>query len=68
MDFIDPEEVSPAAVSVIYYLIVFILAQISRKAIDYVVKRNTLIYLFLIELIATIQMCTCVYENGKLSF
>ena len=61
---LKPETVFPALVSIIFYLVVFFLAEFSRKTLDYFVKKNTRLYVFLIELIGTVQMCTCIYENS----
>lgn len=61
---VSPEVIFPALVSIIFYLVVLFLAELARKLLDYVVKKNSKLYVFLIELIGTLQMCTCVYENG----
>ncbi|PAV87000.1 hypothetical protein WR25_12722 [Diploscapter pachys] len=47
-----------------YFGIVFVLAEISRKVIEKAVSKHSAFYKFAVELIATIQMCTCVYENA----
>lgn len=60
-----PAKWSPMFVCTVYYLLVFFFAETARKVVDLSVKKGTLFYTFLIELIATAQMCTCVYENGK---
>lgn len=54
----------PIVVCVTYYVVVFLLAELSRRVVDLLVKKGTLLYTFLIELIGTAQMCTCIYENG----
>lgn len=58
-------ELFPALICVTYYLVVLFLAELSRKLVDmFGPRRSSPYYAFLIELIATVQMCTCVYENG----
>ncbi|KAL3101253.1 hypothetical protein niasHT_028009 [Heterodera trifolii] len=58
------QSVLPAIISVAYYLFVFFFAEVSRKLVDLSLKKSSLVHLFLVELIATAQMCTCVYENA----
>ncbi|KAK5973393.1 hypothetical protein GCK32_021411, partial [Trichostrongylus colubriformis] len=53
----------PLVSAVIYYITVFTLAEITRKVLDKFVHKSSSLYIFAIELIATAQMCTCVYEN-----
>uniref|UniRef100_A0A914EMV0 Aquaporin n=1 Tax=Acrobeloides nanus TaxID=290746 RepID=A0A914EMV0_9BILA len=57
-------DVFPLFICTTFYLIVFFLAELTRKIVDMSVKKGTNFYIFVIELIATAQMCTCVYENG----
>jgi hypothetical protein len=57
------EALFPGIIAIGYYAFVFFFAEISRKLVDYAVKKSSLIHAFLIELIGTAQMCTCVYEN-----
>lgn len=64
MDSVQVERFIPLVISLIFYSSVFILSELSRKAVDYVFKPQGLWYTFLMELIATICMATCVYENG----
>lgn len=48
-----------------YYGVVLLSAEIARKLVDLTFKKkNNIWYTFLIELIGTAQMTTCVYENG----
>ncbi|KAI6236817.1 Aquaporin [Aphelenchoides besseyi] len=54
----------PAFIAVTYYALVIFLAEVSRKLVDLVTKKGSTLYIFLIELIAVSQQCTCVYENG----
>ncbi|CAJ0606537.1 unnamed protein product [Cylicocyclus nassatus] len=54
----------PAISAVIYYVTVFSIAEITRKVLEKTVQKSSSLYVFAIELIATAQMCTCVYENG----
>ncbi|KAF7624761.1 Aquaporin [Meloidogyne graminicola] len=58
------ETLLPAIIAISYYAFVFFFAEISRKLVGYVFKKTSLIYVVLIELIGTAQMCTCVYENS----
>ena len=60
------ETLFPAIIAIGYYAFVFLFAEISRKLVDYTVKKSSPLYTFLIELIGTAQMCTCVYENSLL--
>lgn len=64
MFLVSYQVIFPGLVCIIFYLVVFFLAQMVRKTLDYVMKKNSNLYVFLIELIGTVQMCTCVYENG----
>nr|CDJ81492.1 CBN-AQP-10 protein [Haemonchus contortus] len=54
----------PCVTAVIYYITVFTIAEIARKVLDKFVHKSSSLYVFAIELIATAQMCTCVYENS----
>ncbi|KHN86094.1 Putative aquaporin-10 [Toxocara canis] len=54
----------PLLIATSFYSTVFIIAELTRKIVDRYVTPNTLLYYFLIEAIATAQMCTCVYENA----
>ncbi|KAI1720582.1 putative aquaporin-10 [Ditylenchus destructor] len=62
---VRPADLFPAIICTAYYGVVFLSAEIARKVVDLTFKKkNNLWYTFLIELIATAQMTTCVYENG----
>lgn len=54
----------PAFIAITYYAFVIFVAELSRKIVDYFLKKNGNAYAFFIELIAVAQQCTCVYENG----
>ncbi|WKX93183.1 hypothetical protein Q1695_010879 [Nippostrongylus brasiliensis] len=54
----------PAISAVGFYITVFSMAEITRKILDKMVHKSSSLYIFAIELIATAQMCTCVYENS----
>uniref|UniRef100_A0A914V1V0 Aquaporin n=1 Tax=Plectus sambesii TaxID=2011161 RepID=A0A914V1V0_9BILA len=54
----------PLYVSLSFYVSVFILAEITRRVIETLTGPGTLSRRFAYELIATAQMCTCVYENA----
>ncbi|KIH51319.1 hypothetical protein ANCDUO_18596 [Ancylostoma duodenale] len=54
----------PAISAVIYYITVFTIAEITRKVLEKTVHKSSSFYVFAVELIATAQMCTCVYENS----
>ncbi|KAI6228754.1 Aquaporin [Aphelenchoides fujianensis] len=54
----------PGVVAVATYAVVIFVAEVARKIVDLVAKKDTLLYTFLIELIGVAQQCTCVYENG----
>ncbi|KAI6189701.1 Aquaporin [Aphelenchoides bicaudatus] len=58
------QQIWPAFIAVTTYLTIILIAEISRKIVDLFTKKNTKLYIFLIELIAVAQQCTCVYENG----
>lgn len=59
------QNIFPAIIAVAYYAFVFFFAEITRKLVDFAIhKKNSLAYVFLMELIGTAQMCTCVYENS----
>jgi len=64
MDNLTIQQFYPAFIAVTFYLVIIFLAELSRKIVDYFVKKNTNLYIFLIELIAVAQQCVCVYENG----
>uniref|UniRef100_A0A914KU78 Aquaporin n=1 Tax=Meloidogyne incognita TaxID=6306 RepID=A0A914KU78_MELIC len=57
------ETLLPAIIAIAYYAFVFFFAEITRKIVGLIFKKSSLIYVLLIELIGTAQMCTCVYEN-----
>lgn len=59
------ETLLPAIIAIAYYAFVFFFAEITRKIVGLIFKKSSLIYVLLIELIGTAQMCTCVYENCK---
>jgi len=54
----------PAFIAITSYLVIIFLAEVSRKLVDRAVKKHSNLYIFLIELIAVAQQCSCVYENG----
>ncbi|KAL3994273.1 putative integral membrane protein [Acanthocheilonema viteae] len=54
----------PLIVATCFYLSVFVIAELTRKLIDKYETPGSLLYHFLMEIIATAQMCTCVYENA----
>ncbi|KAJ1351050.1 hypothetical protein KIN20_006987 [Parelaphostrongylus tenuis] len=54
----------PLISAVAFYITVFLMAEITRKVLDRTVQKSSSLYVFTIELIATAQMCTCVYENS----
>uniref|UniRef100_A0AC35U6D5 Aquaporin n=1 Tax=Rhabditophanes sp. KR3021 TaxID=114890 RepID=A0AC35U6D5_9BILA len=54
----------PATVAIVFYIACFTLGEICRTITTRIFKQGTLPYIFLIEAIGTLQMCTCVYENG----
>ncbi|CAI4232025.1 unnamed protein product [Auanema sp. JU1783] len=64
MAYNDIEYWYPAICAITYYVSVFILAEISRKIVDKYCRTNSSAQVFFIELIGTVQACTCVYENG----
>ncbi|CAB3404522.1 unnamed protein product [Caenorhabditis bovis] len=47
-----------------YYTFVFALGEIARILVSKYAPKSGNTRLFLIEMIGTVQMCTCVYENG----
>uniref|UniRef100_A0A0M3HRD5 Aquaporin n=1 Tax=Ascaris lumbricoides TaxID=6252 RepID=A0A0M3HRD5_ASCLU len=57
-------DIGPIFIATSFYLTVFVIAELTRKIVDRYVAYNTLLYYFLIEAVATSQMCTCVYENA----
>ncbi|CAG9534646.1 unnamed protein product [Cercopithifilaria johnstoni] len=61
----SPEsDYSPLLVATSFYLSVFVIAELTRKLVDKYETPGSLLYHFLMEIIATAQMCTCVYENA----
>jgi len=64
MDTFTLPQLYPAFIAVTFYAVIIFLAEVSRKVVDYFAKKGTTFYIFLIELIAVAQNCTCVYENG----
>lgn len=59
------QQVWPAFLAGTTYLTIIFIAEISRRLVDLAgVRKNSNLYIFLIELIAVAQQCTCVYENG----
>ena len=54
----------PAFIAITFYAFCIFIAELCRKIVDYFFKKGTTPYIFLIELIAVAQQCTCVYENG----
>jgi hypothetical protein len=54
----------PLAVSIATYASVFALAEIFRRFVDRFVSPKRHIHAFAMEFAASLQMCTCVYENG----
>jgi glycerol uptake facilitator-like aquaporin len=61
---ITPDYFIPLLVSVTFYAAVFALAEISRRIVDHFISPKRHIYAFFMELAASAQMCTCIYENG----
>ncbi|MCP9261654.1 putative aquaporin-10 [Dirofilaria immitis] len=55
----------PLIVAVCFYISVFVIAELTRKFVDKYGTVDSLSFYFLMEVIATAQMCTCVYENGN---
>ncbi|VDM11367.1 unnamed protein product [Wuchereria bancrofti] len=54
----------PFVIATCFYLLVFVIAELTRKLVDKYGTNGSLLFYFLMELIATTQMCTCVYENA----
>ncbi|KAM3719465.1 putative aquaporin-10 [Dirofilaria immitis] len=54
----------PLIVAVCFYISVFVIAELTRKFVDKYGTVDSLSFYFLMEVIATAQMCTCVYENA----
>ncbi|VDD88185.1 unnamed protein product [Enterobius vermicularis] len=54
----------PLFVAGCFYIIVFILGQVSRHLVRKYLDPGSSLQRFLIEAITTAQMCTCVYENA----
>jgi hypothetical protein len=61
---ITPEYFIPLLVSITFYVAVFALAEICRRITDRFISPKKYIHTFLMEFAASVQMCTCVYENG----
>lgn len=61
----DLASVGPLLAAVCYYGTVLGTAEISRRILDRTVSKKSSFHRFLIELIGTAQICTCVFENGK---
>uniref|UniRef100_A0A915PW58 Aquaporin n=1 Tax=Setaria digitata TaxID=48799 RepID=A0A915PW58_9BILA len=57
-------DLHPLFVAICFYLSVFIIAELTRKFVDKYEVPGSLLFCFLMEVIATAQMCTCVYENA----
>ncbi|VDM95569.1 unnamed protein product [Thelazia callipaeda] len=55
---------NPFIVAICFYMLVFLIAEFTRKLVDGFVTAGSLLYYFLLEAIATAQMCSCVYENA----
>ncbi|VDN55393.1 unnamed protein product [Dracunculus medinensis] len=47
-----------------FYGVVFIVGEIARRIVERFISPGNVLHCFLIEAIATAQMCTCVYENA----
>ncbi|CAJ0945919.1 unnamed protein product, partial [Mesorhabditis belari] len=68
--FFEDERVQKTGPPIVFYVGVFTFAWLTRRFIDvlgakYFRKfKDSDLYVFLMEFIATAQMCTCVYENG----
>ncbi len=60
-------DVEPIFVSLAFYGAVIIFCEISRQIVDRFTYPNTETRKFFYEVIATAQVCTCVYENGLVS-
>uniref|UniRef100_A0A0R3RLW4 Aquaporin n=1 Tax=Elaeophora elaphi TaxID=1147741 RepID=A0A0R3RLW4_9BILA len=54
----------PLLVATCFYVLVFVTAELTRKLVDKYETPGSLLFHFLMEIIATAQMCTCVYENA----
>uniref|UniRef100_A0A0K0FHT4 Aquaporin n=1 Tax=Strongyloides venezuelensis TaxID=75913 RepID=A0A0K0FHT4_STRVS len=54
----------PAVVCILFYITCFGLGELGRKIVSRFFQPASYPYIFLIEAIGTLQMCTCVYENG----
>ncbi|CAD6192273.1 unnamed protein product [Caenorhabditis auriculariae] len=61
---LDQPHLYPLYTAISFYAAVFVIGEISRVLVDKFITRRGSSHDFLIELIGTIQMCTCVYENG----
>ncbi|VDM81233.1 unnamed protein product [Strongylus vulgaris] len=60
----DITAAGPLAAAVCYYGTVLGIAELSRRIIDKTISKKTSFHRFLIELIGTAQICTCVFENA----
>ncbi|VDO76292.1 unnamed protein product [Heligmosomoides polygyrus] len=60
----DLASVGPLLAAVCYYGTVLGTAEISRRILDRTVSKKSSFHRFLIELIGTAQICTCVFENA----
>uniref|UniRef100_A0A0N4Z538 Aquaporin n=1 Tax=Parastrongyloides trichosuri TaxID=131310 RepID=A0A0N4Z538_PARTI len=54
----------PAVVCVLFYITCFTIGELGRNLVSKLFNEGSLPYILLIEAIGTLQMCTCVYENG----
>ncbi|KAL6728471.1 hypothetical protein Aduo_010242 [Ancylostoma duodenale] len=54
----------PLVAAVCYYGTVLGTAELSRRILDKTISKKTSFHRFLIELIGTAQICTCVFENA----
>ncbi|CAI4232075.1 unnamed protein product [Auanema sp. JU1783] len=48
----------------LYYCVIFLTSELSRRAVDRAFAKSSTIHVFFIELIGTVTICTCVFENG----
>uniref|UniRef100_A0A1I7X736 Aquaporin n=1 Tax=Heterorhabditis bacteriophora TaxID=37862 RepID=A0A1I7X736_HETBA len=63
MPNVDIEVIAPLVSSIFFYTIVLAVAEASRRILDQVLSKKSILYRFLIEFIGTAQICTCVFEN-----
>ncbi|KHJ75820.1 hypothetical protein OESDEN_24563 [Oesophagostomum dentatum] len=54
----------PLVAAVCYYGTVLMTAELTRRLLDKTISKKTSFHRFLIELIGTAQICTCVFENA----